>query len=104
MEEILESEIKEAIDRWTKINKENASLAIEELSQYRECIRAKKTLHNRDDVNYVGHFYYNLAYAKHYEDEERAVSILEEGREWYKNVRCNYFKPFGCIYRELFFH
>lgn len=103
MEEILEPEIKEAIDRWTKINKENASLAIEELSQHRECIRAKKTLHNRGDVYYVARFYYNLANAKHYKDEERAMSILEEGREWYKSVRCNYFEPFGWIYRELFF-
>ena len=103
MEEILEPEIKETIDRWTKINKENASLAIEELSQYRECIRAKKSL-REVDINYVGGFYYELAWAYNIcRGKETSKSILEEGREWYKEEEnCCFDENFKKIYKTLF--
>lgn len=99
MEEILEPEIKEAIGRWTKINRENASQVIEELSQYRECIQAKKSL-REVDINYVGRFYYNLAYAYHYKDIETTISILKEGYEYLKqkmehHIDENFVRMFG---------
>ena len=102
MEEILEPEIKEAIDRWTKINRENASQVIEELSQYRECIQAKKSL-REVDINYVGRFYYKLAWAYSIcRGKESSKSILEEGQQWYKGVKGHSFKnkdAFRAIYR-----
>ena len=105
MEEILEPEIKEAIDRWTKINRENASQVIEELSQYRECIQAKKSL-REVDINYVGRFYYKLAWAYSIcRGKESSKSILEEGQQWYKGVKGHSFKnkdAFRAIYRLLF--
>lgn len=103
MAEILEPEIKEAIGRWTKINRENASQVIEELSRYRKCIRAKKFL-REVDINYVGRFYYKLARAyKICQDKETSKSILEEGREWYKEEEnCCFDENLEKIYKMLF--